>query len=293
MPDMIVDANMYLSRTGEIFRKDSEKDRIKISIAGSSAIHTQNSFAKAKAKAKAKASAKAKSRGVVPSAEGEFDDSVLSTWIEIRRLHLPYMSEVESYPLLPFEKLKIDLPPGPEKTRCEIRELHAKQIKLRGDRMRQQEIIDQMFADNVTEVLRPLGIENLGGYENTELLISSVLQLAERVGYVYKRRFLRARPSQAAPELRPFIGDPPHEAYPSNHAFQMFSIAEVMTRMLPENPATSELFYVAQRVGENREYAGVHYASDTEAGRQLAKYFAPYMINACSHQMRAALAEWL
>jgi hypothetical protein len=72
----------------------------------------------------------------------------------------------------------------------------------------------------------------------------------------------------------------------------MFSVAEVMTRMLPEMPGATELFHVAQRVAENREMAGIHYASDSYAGRELARLFSPYLVLACRRLMRDALQEW-
>ena len=73
----------------------------------------------------------------------------------------------------------------------------------------------------------------------------------------------------------------------------MFCVAEVMTRILPENPACSELFHVAQRVAENREFAGVHFEADSVAGRELSRLFAPYLFNACRRQMQRAHQEWI
>ncbi|WP_394153356.1 hypothetical protein [Loktanella salsilacus] len=61
---------------------------------------------------------------------------------------------------------------------------------------------------------------------------------------------------------------------------------------MPELPAAVELFHVAQRVAENRKMAGIHYASDSMAGRELARMFAPCLIYACRRLMRDALAEW-
>ncbi|MEM9342266.1 MAG: phosphatase PAP2 family protein, partial [Pseudomonadota bacterium] len=122
--------------------------------------------------------------------------------------------------------------------------------------------------------------------------IQTVLDITERVGYVYKMKFDRPRPNQFATWLRPFLGNPAHDSYPSNHSFQLFSVAETMTRLIPENPATSELFYVAQRVAENREMAGIHYASDSFVGRELARLFSPYLFYSCRRLMRSALTEW-
>jgi membrane-associated phospholipid phosphatase len=163
---------------------------------------------------------------------------------------------------------------------------------LARDTLRQAEIVDQVSSARYSEILHPLGITDPANAPATAALIDTVLNMTERVGYVYKRKFGRARPNQVATHLRPFLGNPAHESYPSNHSFQMFSVAEVMTRLMPELPATVELFHVAQRVAENREMAGIHYASDSMAGRELARMFAPYLIYACRRLMRDALSEW-
>ena len=86
---------------------------------------------------------------------------------------------------------------------------------------------------------------------------------------------------------------PPHLSYPSNHAFQCYSIALVFERYFPQHPATEEMHRAAKDVSENREWAGLHFESDTTAGKKLAELFLPYLVDACAEQMRAALAEWI
>ena len=85
---------------------------------------------------------------------------------------------------------------------------------------------------------------------------------------------------------------PSHAAYPSNHAFQSFAVAHVLQWMIPEHPGITALFGRARRVAENREWAGLHYASDTEAGRDLAARVAPYLIEAMDEAIHHALREW-
>lgn len=101
------------------------------------------------------------------------------------------------------------------------------------------------------------------------------------------------RPNQIEPRLRPLLPNPPHQSYPSNHSFQSFSIGFLFSRILPEHPASSELFNSARRIAENREWAGLHYACDTQAGYQLARMIAPVLEKVCKKQMLAAQAEWL
>lgn len=165
------------------------------------------------------------------------------------------------------------------------------QRHLASDRPRQEEILRQMDVSDLSDIYRPLKLDS-GGYPETEALISIILETAERVGYFYKEIFDRRRPNEVDPTLRPFVDVPPHASYPSNHAFQMFSVAEVFSRILPEQQGAAELFYVAERVAENREYAGLHFPSDTKAGRELARRFAPFLINLCRRDVNRALAEW-
>lgn len=241
-----------------------------------------------------------------------FGGSVLGTWAEVRELSdagLAYLAEQSSahvgsdtpeadgppidYRRIPaYEKLDIGPPPGFDHTYTEIKALHAKQRRLRCDDLRQVEVRRQMTANDPVDMLRPLGIEELSGFSATRDLITTVLQITERVGYYYKIKFARPRPSMVDPTLRTFIPNPPHPSYPSNHAFQSFSVAHMLTRTIPELTATTDLFHVALRIGENREYAGLHYRSDTEAGERLAAAFAPYLFYTCRYKMRAAQREW-
>ncbi|NEK56015.1 phospholipid phosphatase, partial [Rhizobium leguminosarum] len=49
----------------------------------------------------------------------------------------------------------------------------------------------------------------------------------------------------------------------------------------------------AQNVAENREWAGLHYPSDTQAGRDLARRFAPYLHDAFGPLFQAVHDEWV
>ncbi len=214
-----------------------------------------------------------------------------AVWHELRELTLTRFP-LDRKTALPWENLPVPAPPGALHTEQELKDLLTKEDALYSDPLRRAEILDQVSSAQITEVLRPLGISDPSEAPRTMNLIQTVVDITERVGYVYKRKFSRLRPNQVAPWLRPFLGNPAHLSYPSNHSFQMFSVAEVMTRLLPELPGTTELFYVAQRVGENREMAGIHYASDSYVGRELARMFSPYLVYSCRHLMRDALQEW-
>jgi membrane-associated phospholipid phosphatase len=83
----------------------------------------------------------------------------------------------------------------------------------------------------------------------------------------------RRRPSQVCPALRPPIQVPGHAAYPSGHATQAFLIAASLGAIFPAKSKPGivlALQALAARIARNREIAGLHYASDTAAGIELA-----------------------
>jgi hypothetical protein len=118
------------------------------------------------------------------------------------------------------------------------------------------------------------------------------------VAYMYfKSRFARVRPSTLCPGLVPPFGPPRHPAFPSGHAFlghfvaaSLLQVPDIAARfgvgMDPTGkaglapavdwyrgappPSPGPLMWLAARLARNRELIGVHYASDSAAGRSLA-----------------------
>lgn len=84
-----------------------------------------------------------------------------------------------------------------------------------------------------------------------------------------KSRFERTRPHVVNPDVTPVIVVPWHSAYPSGHATQAALFAHIFACANPS--AKEDLERLAISVGRNREIAGVHYPSDTDAGFQLGR----------------------
>ena len=90
----------------------------------------------------------------------------------------------------------------------------------------------------------------------------------------FKRRFMRGRPGMCCTEpLNPMFppGDrdhPAHPAYPSGHSTQAYAVAFFYARLFPQ--LTDELMAAAAEIAWNREIAGLHYPSDSMAGKLLA-----------------------
>jgi membrane-associated phospholipid phosphatase len=105
-----------------------------------------------------------------------------------------------------------------------------------------------------------------------------LVEIAVTVGHFqvqhYKREFNRVRPSQISPALLPPIDIPGHAAFPSGHATEGHMIAYCLTEVMPaaaRTPAQSPLMMMAQRIARNREVLGLHYPSDSAAGKLLAE----------------------
>ncbi len=95
----------------------------------------------------------------------------------------------------------------------------------------------------------------------------------------FKLGFKRTRPSFLGPKLVPVIDVPTHPSYPSGHATQSYLVALALKKVFVNRDRfpgeelkdySDGLLDVARRIGTNREWAGVHYESDSAAGRSLA-----------------------
>jgi PAP2 superfamily len=117
-------------------------------------------------------------------------------------------------------------------------------------------------------------IPNVSPYA-TATLIDAMLQDAVPITFRLKEQFNRGRPHHCCDlPLEPMFwarlhtNYPGHPAYPSGHSTQVHIVAELYARMFPTK--REALFAAAYGVARNREIAGLHYASDTVAGRKLA-----------------------
>jgi membrane-associated phospholipid phosphatase len=105
-----------------------------------------------------------------------------------------------------------------------------------------------------------------------------VLHVANQVALLavmhWKAVYQRPRPSQICPALLPPIAVPGHASYPSGHSTQAHLMALLMKDIFAAIPAAAplnaDLAALAHRIARNREIAGLHYHSDSEAGAVLA-----------------------
>lgn len=215
----------------------------------------------------------------------------MPAWHDKRALHRIGLSVANKYLGAIWEDILIDPPPGPSESLRETEALIDLQKRREGDPLRREEIVRQA-SFGILDYTAPLGIDTLAGFEGTCALIVAILELTEEIGLNYKDRFNRPRPNIIEPRLRPALPVPSHASYPSNHSFQSFAVANVLQRMLPEHAGVTAVYERARRVAENREWAGLHYASDTDAGEELAARISPYLVDAMDETIRRAQSEW-
>ncbi|MEM8777091.1 MAG: phosphatase PAP2 family protein [Pseudomonadota bacterium] len=162
------------------------------------------------------------------------------------------------------------------------------QKKLTGREERLSEILYE--ADALTKDFSRALVMNDVSHPATAEVIDAIVIAGRLAHFHYKEQFQRPRPSQLRPDIAPVIDVPEHPAYPSGHANQHFMIAMALTEFAPQYQ--QRLFDIATRVSENREYAGVHFKSDTEAGKDLARQFFPFVRKAYAEEFDRARKEW-
>jgi acid phosphatase (class A) len=89
--------------------------------------------------------------------------------------------------------------------------------------------------------------------------------------WYHKFAFNRTRPYMLDPTLRPVDTGTNFQAYPSGHASASYFAAFIYQELFPEH--TDLLLKNAFDMGYSREIIGVHFPSDTEAGRDFARKF--------------------
>lgn len=123
-------------------------------------------------------------------------------------------------------------------------------------------------------------------YVKTGEAIGQLLDEINPIVMRIKNKFDRVRAHKLDPTLTTVIDVPEHGAYPSGHSTQAHAIAFLLTAIAPERKAEFESD--ALRVAVNREIAGVHYPSDSAAGRLLGRQIVDLML---ANQDFAALVE--
>ena len=169
--------------------------------------------------------------------------------------------------------------------RWELRELAAL-VEARPGAI--AEIVAQ--KDTVLQYFRGILGFTMRSHPATTYLAIVASRIAGFAAMRFKNQFNRMRPSSVLPVLLPPLEVPGHAAYPSGHATQANLVAMCLEVVMPQGrvmpPASSQfrpqygpLRMMADRIARNREVAGLHYRSDTWAGRILASRCFGIMLN--------------
>jgi hypothetical protein len=83
-----------------------------------------------------------------------------------------------------------------------------------------------------------------------------------------KYTYWAIRPFQLDPDVKPLFTTPNHPSYPAAHACLSIATTRVLEYLFPRDAA--DFAALGERAGESRIWAGIHYRSDINAGRQVA-----------------------
>jgi len=193
---------------------------------------------------------------------------VLSQFVSVRR---------KDPPVPPVRWDKIELPPPP------------KGDKLEEELQQLAEIVDYRPGVALEALAQRNGIIDyfrtiLSFTSSTHPMTFGLAAIAIRIGEFqvmhYKAKYNRPRPSRLSPRLAPLIEVPGHASYPSGHSTQAHLVARCLEEVMPvevalpgaapDEKAFGPLQCLADRIARNREVMGLHYPSDSSAGKKLA-----------------------
>lgn len=134
--------------------------------------------------------------------------------------------------------------------------------------------------------------------QHSEAMINAAIDDLTCGVFQLKIDFNRGRPYHCCDlPLEPYYqnGDPRypgHPSYPGGHSAQAFTTALLYAHLFPKLECA--LLTAARRVGVNREVAGLHFPSDTDAGFDLASQFVAMLVRSESFAplLIAARQEW-
>jgi PAP2 superfamily len=139
-----------------------------------------------------------------------------------------------------------------------------------------------------------------GAYPATTKVLSIASLVGTFIAMYFKNMYGRPRPSQLCPALLPPIEIPGHASFPSGHSTQAHLMAlcmnDVFNGLPQQDTMVDDLWTLADCIARNREIAGLHYPSDTDAGVAIA-YWTHYLLSGAGQThyqlaVAAAAGEW-
>ena len=182
-----------------------------------------------------------------------------------------------------------DLPPAKE-VEAELAELMAFQASPEREE-RRREILEE--ADRPPPFYANALFLDAGRRPLTRELMGTAVNWSRMFIMTFKHQYKRPRPTQLEPRLKPMVPCPQHPAYPSGHSTQSHLLALIFGKLSGRPDVEKAMLEAADRIAANREYAGLHYRSDSAAGVTLARQLLPIFEHEFAKPITAArVAEW-
>ena len=151
------------------------------------------------------------------------------------------------------------------KTLSELRNIKKKQKNITPER--QLQIEHEIYLDGIFDRFEATR-------EEREQMTTLLQSENDPIIMNLKNKYDRVLPYKLDKTIQPSISPPQHPSYPSGHATQAYFIALLLSEKRPEK---GKLYMrTAENIAINREYAGVHYRSDTTYGREIAEKLYKY-----------------
>jgi acid phosphatase (class A) len=134
------------------------------------------------------------------------------------------------------------------------------------------EILDQHEAEGALGYFFGMLMVDPSRMPATNLLIRTARRIGEHIAMCLKGEFRCPRPSQLCSAIVPMVDPPATPSFPSGHSLQARLIALCLQSAGPAAMPLHHLDDLAQRLGENRIIAGLHYPKDHLVGRRVADW---------------------
>jgi len=195
-------------------------------------------------------------------------------------------------PLNRFDGL---LPPPPANSSAETRAELDALLKMQAEERTPEQVALAVSEAHFTNYHSLFGliasqtIANLREFPITLALLEDVNNDMSRFLVYEKHKFMRPRPYLLDPRITISVPYPGHPAYPSGHAAQSWAGALLLSMIDP--PRTAAYHKQAYDNTHRRELSGVHYPSDSVAGKKLAEAAVPAFLAVPSFATRVEEAK--
>lgn len=169
---------------------------------------------------------------------------------------------IDSIPHTPFP------PNNSTETKLEIQNIKHKMENI--TEKQQENIENELYLTNM--------IDNFNANMEDKYIIYNIMNNEiNSIIMKVKEKYNRVRPYHLDDTIKPTIEPPKHPSYPSGHSTQSYFIAYILSEKYPDK--REKFLKIAHQMSVNREYAGVHYESDTKFGKLVAKKIFEYFSN--------------